>query len=284
MFTRVKYNHFTVVERQSLSKLATFPIFVGKSAEGTDAPTTPAPTTPAPTTPAPTTPAPTSSPSAKPSAGPSASPSAMPSVSPSTMPSVSPSTMPSVSPSTMPSVSPSAMPSVSPSAMPSVSPSASPSVAPTTNPTAPDGATPSPTSVTEAPSTETPTQTPVVTDMPATDESIIRVNITITYFVDETASTEEVNEVDGSNDNSTSWAELSPEARAYAETLGYNETSWDNFLPVETTDLFWDELTPEQQEAAAYFGFDQVRKNFANFANITSMHQVRDQLCVCVCF
>lgn len=49
--------------------------------------------------------------------------------------------------------------------------------------------------------------------------------------------------------------------REAAIVLGFNEVIWDQGLEIEELDVFWDELTPEKQIAAALLGYDKIKWN-----------------------
>lgn len=51
--------------------------------------------------------------------------------------------------------------------------------------------------------------------------------------------------------------ELPEEIRVEAAKLGYDEQKWNNGERTYADDLFWDELTPEQQRAAQFLGYTQ---------------------------
>jgi len=73
-----------------------------------------------------------------------------------------------------------------------------------------------------------------------------------------TTVTEPVPEDDYTNSN---WDDLTPQAQAAAETLGYNQAMWDNAVESDTGDKWWQCLTQSQQDAAAFLGFNKEEWN-----------------------
>jgi hypothetical protein len=69
--------------------------------------------------------------------------------------------------------------------------------------------------------------------------------------------------------NTFLWVGLRENVRQAAATLGYNETSWDNDLPVESTKLFWSQLTESQKDAAGVLYFDKESWNLAVFPTVS---------------
>ena len=51
------------------------------------------------------------------------------------------------------------------------------------------------------------------------------------------------------------WKDLPLEIQAAFGVLGYNETKWNGGITPETSLLYWDEITPEQREAALFIGY-----------------------------
>ena len=60
--------------------------------------------------------------------------------------------------------------------------------------------------------------------------------------------------------NGFTWEELPNEIQAHFEILGYNEERWDTGGTAFTENLYWDELTQPQQQAAKALGYNQVRR------------------------
>ena len=51
------------------------------------------------------------------------------------------------------------------------------------------------------------------------------------------------------------WQDLPEEIQVAYGVLGYNETAWNGGIEPESSGLYWDEITPEQQEAALFIGY-----------------------------
>ena len=51
------------------------------------------------------------------------------------------------------------------------------------------------------------------------------------------------------------WEDLPSKIQAAFGVLGYNETTWNGGITPETSLLYWDEITPEQREAALFIGY-----------------------------
>ena len=51
------------------------------------------------------------------------------------------------------------------------------------------------------------------------------------------------------------WEDLPSKIQAAIGILGYNETTWNGGITPETFLLYWDEVTPEQREAALFIGY-----------------------------
>ncbi|KAL3810567.1 hypothetical protein ACHAXA_001180 [Cyclostephanos tholiformis] len=51
------------------------------------------------------------------------------------------------------------------------------------------------------------------------------------------------------------WIDLPVEIQGAFGVLGYNETTWNNSIEPESSGLFWDDLTPEQRDAALFIRY-----------------------------
>eukprot|EP01083_Nonionella_stella_P035341 96471_1 len=59
------------------------------------------------------------------------------------------------------------------------------------------------------------------------------------------------------------WYQLPPDAKAAAQTLGYDQETWDTGVVPAEIDVWWDVLSVEQKEAAKVLGYDKTKWNGA---------------------
>jgi len=69
------------------------------------------------------------------------------------------------------------------------------------------------------------------------------------------------------------WAQLEAEERSAAQVLGYDQVSWDNFVPPSTASKPWARLSTDEQRAAGILGYDATSWSEENTQAESTQHK-----------